>query len=71
MDRIKVISSFIDSVGYSEEKKILEIKIKKGKIYQYYSVPIERYIGLLNASSKGRYFDRYIRDRYRTSKKGF
>jgi hypothetical protein len=27
-------------------------------------VPVERYLNLMNASSKGRYFNRYIKGKY-------
>ena len=35
-----------------------------GQGYDYYNVPQRVFDGLLNASSKGRYFNAYIRDQY-------
>jgi hypothetical protein len=35
-----------------------------GRGYDYYGVPMHVFEGLLSASSKGTYFNAYIRDRY-------
>ena len=35
-----------------------------GRSYDYYGVPASVFDGLLSASSKGSYFNAYIRDRY-------
>jgi hypothetical protein len=35
-----------------------------GQSYDYYNVPQHIYDGLLNASSKGQYFNTYIREQY-------
>jgi hypothetical protein len=61
MERIFVSSSNLCSVGYDEEKCTLEIEFNSGLIYQYLGVPVYHFIGLLNALSVGKYFDRYIR----------
>lgn len=70
MDRQRVSSSNIHSVGYEPDSMILEIKFHSGGIYQYSGVPEERYSGLMRAGSKGGYFDSYIKNRYRTRKVG-
>ncbi len=64
MERKPVTSSNIKSVGYNEVKRILEIEFNNGSIYEYSSVPKEVYDSLINASSKGKYFNVSI-------KKGF
>lgn len=61
MERTPVSSSNLASVGYDENINTLEIKFHSGRIYQYYNVPVNIYNGLMNASSKGTYFDRYIK----------
>jgi hypothetical protein len=61
MDRDYVSSSNLRSVGYDPEDEILEIEFHSGSIYQYFNVPEYRYEGLMNASSKGSYFDAYIK----------
>ncbi len=68
MDRQRVSSSNLESVGYDSKDEILEIKFHNGGIYQYSNVPFEKYELLMNASSKGSYFARFIKDRYRYRK---
>lgn len=56
MKRTPVESSTIYDVGYDPETQTLEIGFNSGKVYQYFDVEREVFDGLLNASSKGRYF---------------
>jgi len=62
MNRISVISSNIASVGY--EDNVVEIEFNSLSVYQYFNVPKEIYEGLLIASSKGKYFNLFIKDKY-------
>jgi len=62
--RTPVSSSDLASVGYDENLKILEIAFNSGGIYQYKNVPGYIYQRLMNASSKGKYFHRYIEGFY-------
>ncbi len=64
MDRISVQSNNIRSVGYDVDRGILEVEFHSGSIYQYSGVPEDEYEGLLSASSKGRYLNTHIKDRY-------
>ena len=64
MDRISVQSNNIRSIGYDTDRRILEVEFKSGSIYQYSGVPEHEYEGLLNASSKGRYLNTHIKDRF-------
>lgn len=70
MDRQRVSSSNLHSVGYDPDSMVLEIKFQNSGIYQYSEVPEERFSGLMHAGSKGSYFDSYIKNRYRTRKVG-
>ena len=70
MDRRRVSSSNLHSVGYEPETATLEVKFHSGGIYQYFNVPVERYEGLMRASSKGGYLDSYIKGRFRYRKVG-
>ena len=63
MTRQNIYSTNLKSVGY--EDGILEIEFKTRSIYQYFNVPENVYLGLLNASSKGTFLNTYIKDRYR------
>lgn len=67
MDRRPVDSRLIRSVGYDPASSILEIEFTDeghGHIYAYYDVPYSTYEELLDAESKGRYFNELIRDLY-------
>ena len=61
---INVDSSNIYSVGYDENNCILYVDFRSGSRYEYFSVPKAEFIELLNASSKGRYFNSNIRNKY-------
>lgn len=63
MYRIPVDSSNIKSVGF--DANTLEIEFHSGGIYQYYDVPTDVYHYFMNASSKGKFFHLFIRDKYR------
>ena len=56
MNRIKVKSKNIKSIGYDEEKEILEIEFMKGEIYHYLDVDVVTFNDLMTADSHGRYF---------------
>jgi len=68
MQRVKVDSSNICSIGYDLSALLLEIEFHSGGIYQYFNVPEKIYHKLMNASSHGRYFSNYIRNKYQTKK---
>lgn len=68
MNRIKVDSSNLASVGYDEKNRILEIEFIHGGVYQYFDVPNDDYEALMNASSLGSYFYHNIRDNYEYEK---
>ena len=68
IDLVRVSSSNLHSVGYDPDSQTLRIKFKEGGTYDYYNVPETRFIGLMNAGSKGGYHDSYIKDRYRYRK---
>jgi hypothetical protein len=65
MNRVRVVSSNIRSVGYEADIEILEVEFTSGSIYQYFDVPESEYEGLMNTSSKGRYLNQNIKDCYR------
>ena len=58
-------SSAIHAVSYNTATGTLAIQFtNSGQWYDYFNVPEGVYQGLLVASSKGRYFNVYIRDQY-------
>ena len=46
---------------------LLELEFRSGALYRYLSVPADLYRDLLAADSKGRFFNRFIRDCFPTS----
>lgn len=65
MEMIRVASTAIISVGYDPESRKMRIRFKQGRAYSFCNVPQHVFDKFLSASSKGRYYDRYIKDRYR------
>lgn len=65
MNRPSVSSSTIASIGYDPNSQTLEIEFLSGGVYQYYNVPGNVHAGLMNASSHGQYFARYIKGVYK------
>jgi hypothetical protein len=66
MHRVPVESRSIDSVGY--EKNVLEVRFRNGGLYQYFDVPEQMVALLMQADSKGRFFNQQIRGRYACSR---
>lgn len=61
MDRKKVVSSNINSIGYDEKSMTLEVEFYDGKVYQYNPVtPIANRL-LMSAESIGSYFSKNIK----------
>ena len=60
---IAVNSSVIRAVGY--DGSTLAIEFHTGRVYDHPGVPYSVYAGLMEASSVGRYYNRYIRGRFR------
>lgn len=63
MEMIKVNSSSLDSVGYDEKRKVLVIKFHNG-VYEYFGLPKQIFLSLLDAPSKGKYFHDFIKESY-------
>lgn len=61
MNRDRVKSSNINSVGYDQEQSILEVEFKSGAVYQYEGVTAEQHSDMLAAESVGKYFNTHIR----------
>ena len=60
---IPVDSSAIRAVGY--DGSTLTVEFHTGRVYDHPNVPYYVYIGLMQAGSKGGYYSRYIRGKYR------
>jgi hypothetical protein len=57
-------SECVASLEYFIDDQQLVIHFMKRGSYTYYDVPPHEYLNLNNASSRGKYFNLYIRDRY-------
>jgi len=64
MDRVRVSSSNLRSVGYDEQSAVLEVEFHSGGVYQYSGVPRSTFEALMRAASKGAYLDAYIKARF-------
>ena len=62
--RMAVVSSLLSSIGYSIEAT-LELEFRSGAIYRYFAVPKAVFQELIAAESKGAYFNRHVRNRFR------
>ncbi len=70
MERYSVASSNISSIGYDAGTDTLEVEFLSGAIYQYYNVPKNMYDQLIQAGSKGRFLNTYIKNAYPYSRVG-
>jgi hypothetical protein len=62
--RAPVRSSVLRSIGYDHAKSVLEVEFVTRLVYRYLRVPHAKFRLLMNAESKGRYFNAHIRDHY-------
>jgi hypothetical protein len=58
---IVVESSSLARLDYDDRQRVLQAEFRDGSIYQYPGVPLETYQELLQAESKGAYFNRRVR----------
>ena len=64
MDKQRVSSSNVRSIGYEATSSTLEVEFNSGSLYQYSGVPEAIYAALIRAASKGSYLNNHIKDRY-------
>lgn len=62
-----VESTTMTSIRYVMDVCELRLAFKDGGVYRYQDVPLEIYLALLGAASKGRFFDDHIKDRFPTT----
>jgi hypothetical protein len=63
---ITVDSSAIKAVEYKKKAKTLEIFMNNDKSYKYIGVPVDVYIGFLEADSKGTFYNESIKGIFKT-----
>ena len=64
MERKRVNSSKLRSVGYDSNNQLLEIEFSSGLISQYFKVPSESYRKFINAPSLESFFRDNIDEEY-------
>ena len=64
MHTIPIQSTTLAAVAYDGSEKLLQLEFPTGSAYRYYGVPSEVYQELMQAPSKGEYFNRHIRGRF-------
>ena len=64
MARVDLQSTSLHAVTYQGQDAFLELEFRSGAIYRYLGVPEQVYQELLNAESKGRYFNQHIRNHF-------
>jgi hypothetical protein len=62
---VAVQSASLRWVAYCRVQRLLEVIFQDGSRYQFRPVPLEGFEALLAAESKGTYFNRFIRNRYK------
>ncbi|GEM_PF-105452 len=58
----RVESSMMTFVDYNDDSMSLDITFSSGKTYRYFAVPAKLYAKLLEAESKGQFFNERIKD---------
>jgi hypothetical protein len=64
MDRKKVNSSGIRSIGYEASSQVLEVELTDGSIWQYSKVPSEVHRRLMAAPSAVSYYRDNVEEEY-------
>jgi hypothetical protein len=61
---VAVRSSSLSKLAYDPQDAILQVEFRDGRVYQYAGVPLQTYLDLLQADSKGAFFNHHIRSRF-------
>jgi len=64
MNETKVESTTLRALAYDAAREILQLEFRSRAIYHYYGVPAAVHEALLEAPSKGSYFNPAIRGRF-------
>ena len=63
-------SSVVAEMIYNEQTETLRIVYVSGMVYDYKKVPLEVYLAMRNALSKGTYLNEHIKNNYEFEKVG-
>jgi hypothetical protein len=65
MNRSPVESTVLASAGYAPDRSLLEVEFRDGALYCFLDVPALCFQQLMASGSKGDFFNRNIRNRFR------
>jgi hypothetical protein len=65
-----VQSTVMTSIRYDNEARALDITFTSGETYRYSNVPRDIYVALLDAESKGEFFNDHVKDIFPFAKIG-
>ena len=65
---VSVKSSAMTAVGYEPDTRTLRIRFIQDADYDYSGVPPEVYQGMLSAESRGKYYHKHIKCKYRSKR---
>jgi KTSC domain-containing protein len=61
---VQLESALLAAISYDSGRQLLDVEFRSGELYRYFHVPAASYDGLLQADSKGSYFNRRIRNHF-------
>jgi hypothetical protein len=64
MTRVPLQSSVLAAAEYRPDLPALDIAFNTGEVYRYWKVPLSLYQDLLEADSKGAFFNAHIRNQF-------
>ena len=59
-----MLSTVIADISHDTATQVLQITFLSGSVYHYFQVPEEVFLTFKHARSKGRYFNRFIKEQY-------
>lgn len=62
MERVKVLSSMIESIAW--DKNTLTVEFKGGKVFEYQDVPQPTWEQFFRSDSKGKFFHSQIKNKF-------
>jgi hypothetical protein len=65
MHRLPLESTMLASAAYSPEQTLLDLEFRNGTLYRFFDVPAACFQRFMASDSKGAYFNRNIRNRFR------
>jgi len=65
MDPLPITSTMLAWAAYCPDRGILDVEFRDGTVYRLFAVPAACFERLMASDSKGAYFNRNVRNRFR------